>query len=303
MSRRLLATILAAVLLAVGEAQLMRRDSSKRDAGSSRLRAVLREALQEFSAERLMHIEESLRPSYEAFPKDARGNLPPHRVLPALVRAYFAKEHGWLLRGLESPGAPIISPGETFTTARAPSPDAVTGEVFQTHIWQDKAPELVAALEEVTYRPVHASAGLSFGDVVQIVATLEQLLLKESLQLLRAAYFLNGLDVDSDNQDPSPIEESELHEVLQSYLLLFRHGLPRNLTDVKGHARMKARARRTSDWKGLTSFESQAVSEEAMPQKDSSGKLSWDTVSKTTQVLAQRFGNFQNSECHAFGRP
>ena len=35
--------------------------------------------------------QESLRDSYEAFPKDAKGNLPPHSALPALARAYFAK--------------------------------------------------------------------------------------------------------------------------------------------------------------------------------------------------------------------
>ena len=35
--------------------------------------------------------KESLRDSYEAFPKDAKGNLPPHQALPALARAYFAK--------------------------------------------------------------------------------------------------------------------------------------------------------------------------------------------------------------------
>ena len=38
--------------------------------------------------------EETLRASYEAFPKDAKGNLPPHQALPALARAYFAKAGG-----------------------------------------------------------------------------------------------------------------------------------------------------------------------------------------------------------------
>ena len=39
----------------------------------------------------LICTKESLRDSYEAFPKDAKGNLPPHQALPALARAYFAK--------------------------------------------------------------------------------------------------------------------------------------------------------------------------------------------------------------------
>lgn len=288
---RFLSSLVILVLLAPVGAQMIRREKRKRDVGSSQLHAALRKALESVSTERLMHVEESLRPSYEAFPKDARGNLPPHRVLPALVRAYFAKEHGWLLRGLETPGSAIIAPGETFRNSH--SPNAETGEITDVHILQDKLPELTAALKDATLRPASAASGLSLGDVVQTVASLEQLLLDESLPLLKAAYFLN--QHGDENTQPSLVEP-DLNEVLQSYLLLFRHGIPRNTTDIHAHKRMRARARRSSDWSNLTQFVSQSVGESSH-LKDASGNFSWSAASSTVLALAQRYGEFQNREC------
>eukprot|EP00930_Biecheleria_cincta_P049414 TRINITY_DN34622_c0_g1_i1.p1 TRINITY_DN34622_c0_g1~~TRINITY_DN34622_c0_g1_i1.p1 ORF type:complete len:526 (-),score=81.48 TRINITY_DN34622_c0_g1_i1:64-1641(-) len=289
-ARRVLSSLVVLVLLAPVGAQLVRREK-KRDAGSSQLHGALRKALRSVPADRLMHVEESLRASYEAFPKDSRGNLPPHRVLPALVRSYFAKEHGWLLRGLETPGAAIIAPGETFRNSHGTN--AETGEITDVQILQDKAPELASALKDVTLRPASSASGLSLGDVVQTVASLEQLLLGESLPLLKAAYFLN--QHGDENTQPS-LEESDLNEVLQSYLLLFRHGIPRNLTDSHAHARMRARARRSYDWNNITQFVSQAVGESSH-LKDASGNFSWDAASSAVLTLAQRYGEFQNREC------
>lgn len=288
-TRRVLSSLVALALLAPGGAQIIRREKGKRDPGYSQLHAALRQALESVPAERLMHVEVSLRPSYEAFPKDSRGNLPPHRVLPALVRDYFAKEHGWLLRGLETPGAAIIAPGETFRNSHATNSE--TGEITDVHILQDKAPELAAALKDVTLRPASSALGLSLGDVVQTVASLEQLLLGESLPLLKSAYFLN-----QHGDDQPSLDESDLNEVLQSYLLLFRHGIPRNLTDIHVHARMRARARRSSDWNNIAQFVSNAVNESSH-LKDASGNFSWSAASSAVFALAQRYGEFQNREC------
>mmetsp|Transcript_71101 Transcript_71101/g.164398 ORF Transcript_71101/g.164398 Transcript_71101/m.164398 type:complete len:151 (+) Transcript_71101:193-645(+) len=78
------------------------------------------------------------------------------------------------------------------------------------------------------------------------------------------------------------LDEEGLHEVLQSYLLLFRHGQPHNLTDVEGHHRMKARAQHGSTWlegaKGKAPYAFAAV---------------WRIV----RELALKYGRWQNSEC------
>ena len=270
----------------------MRRDKPKREAGAVHLQAALRQALRKVSADRLLQVEESLRPSYEAFPKDARGNLPPHQVLPALTRAYFAKEHGWLVRGLESPGAPIIAPGESHQDART-EVIAIPGGagLYEVQVLKEKAPELAAALKDAATSPVTASAGLSLGDISRTVAALEQLLVEESLHLLRASYFLNKLE-DAERV-PSPVETAQFHEALLSYLLLFRHGLPRNLTDVESHQRLKQRAMKTADWQLLSQFESQAVSEVV----HHSGKVSWEEAVQAVSLIAMRYGRWQESEC------
>lgn len=125
--KSLVASAVRLVLLLVPcLAQLVRRELRPQ-----RLVAALRSATASVPAERVLYVEESLRGSYEAFPKDGKGNLPPHQALPALARAYFAKEHGWLVRGLETPGAPIIGPGESSNEATAPHQ---AGELYEVHL-------------------------------------------------------------------------------------------------------------------------------------------------------------------------
>eukprot|EP00438_Fugacium_kawagutii_P030988 Skav203564 [mRNA] locus=scaffold3576:167903:177292:+ [translate_table: standard] len=301
---------LALALAVTCHAQLMRRESGRPSSRSSRLQGALRQVLSQVSAE-----QESLRDSYEAFPKDAKGNLPPHQALPALARAYFAKarEHGWLVRGLETPGAPIIAPGESYQQASDPHG---AGDLYEVHAlqelrmgktWRDKAPELAAALKEAALSPAGARRGMSLADISQTVAAI---LLEESVPLLRSAYVLNELETEI---FPDPITMDEAHEVVMSYLLLFRHGLPLQLEegrrveeleelgvanggrgklkgDAKKHAEMKERARQVSTWKDMKKFEASAINEsgEAVP---------WTMMKEGVMNLAKRYGRWQNSEC------
>eukprot|EP00933_Yihiella_yeosuensis_P062534 TRINITY_DN65508_c0_g1_i1.p1 TRINITY_DN65508_c0_g1~~TRINITY_DN65508_c0_g1_i1.p1 ORF type:complete len:523 (-),score=134.70 TRINITY_DN65508_c0_g1_i1:272-1840(-) len=266
---------------------LMRREPKK-----SHLQAALSEVLGDIPAERLLNVEAKLRPSYEAFPKDARGQLPPHRVLPALVRAYFAKEHGWLVRGLEAPGSSILSPLSSSSESRAGG-----GDVHEVTVLQDKAPELAKALLEVADN-VQATTGFAFSDIVSIVAAVEQLLLAESLPLLKASYELNGYGTGPADESYPFLDESQLHEVLQSYLLLFRHGIPRNLRDALKHSRMKSRARQSHDWPPLAEFENRTVQElHDKISKDGVSKISWHRASEGVLSMAERYGRWQNGEC------
>ncbi|CAJ1396394.1 unnamed protein product [Effrenium voratum] len=285
----MMATVRFLLLLLPAWGQLMRRANGPSGGREKRLQGALREALRKVPAERVLFVEESLRPSYEAFPKDARGNLPPHQVLPALARAYFAKEHGWLVRGLESPGAPIIAPGDSYEAASAPGEG---GDLYQAHVLQAKAPELASALKDAALSPVSSSQGLSLADVAQTVAALEQLLLEESLPLLRASYVLNELDTAGEHVPPA-LEETQAHEALQSYLLLFRHGLPRDLEDVARHQALKQRAQRSSDWPALRGFEAEVLNK----TQRTDGKVTWPQATEAVMSLARQYGRWQNAEC------
>ncbi|CAK9082187.1 Cytochrome c oxidase subunit 5b-1 [Durusdinium trenchii] len=286
MSRLFLPLALALSLCAgPSHAQLMRRATPSH---RGRLQRALREALAKVTAQRVLFVEETLRASYEAFPKDAKGNLPPHQALPALARAYFAKEHGWLVRGLEPPGAPIIAPGETYQAAKAPK-ERGAGDLYAVHALEDKAPELAAALKEAALSPVTRAAGLSLADVAQAVAALEQILLEESVTLVREAYVLNGLETDMQRL-PGSIPEDQALEVLLSYLLLFRNGVPIDMTNATKHRLIKERARKTVLWLPMKRFVDEAL-------EGSEGERSWAEVKEATMQMAKQFGRWQNSEC------
>ena len=51
------------------------------------------------------------------------------------------QEHGWLVRGLETPGAPIIAPGETYRDAKDPHG---AGDLYEVHALQAGDPAGVA---------------------------------------------------------------------------------------------------------------------------------------------------------------
>jgi len=260
-------------------AQLMRRESGSRK-GPSALQAALQELLGEVASHRLFAIEASVRPTYEAFPKNAMGQIPSQEIFAAIVRAYFLKEHGWLLKGLEPPS---MVPAVTT--------------VPQSDVLREKAPKLAEALQ----RLLSADRGLSLSDVVGTIAALEHLLLGESTALLRSAYALNERDPEK------RLDEDGLHDVLQSYLLLFRHGLPRNVTDVSLHQRIKARAAQAEDWEALLKFEADAVVEAEVLEGHATDhrrhhphrhpRHSFEEAAAIASGMTLRFGKWQNSEC------
>lgn len=233
------------------------------------LQAELMKVLGEEEAWRLFAVEASIRPTYEAFPKNAAGRLPPQEIVPAIVRNYFAKEHGWLLRGLEPPSVRLEAT-----------------KVHEAAVLQARAPALAEAL-----RVLHSSdRGFSLSDVVGVIAALEHLIVTESQHILNAAYSLNEHSTDD------ALDDGALHEVLLSYLLLFRWGEPaaQNLTDVRGHQALKARARQAPDWQELVGFVTSAVGA-------SSGRSAAPhpvaSVRRLVAELAQKYGKFQDAEC------
>lgn len=256
--------LVALLVMGVEAGSMMRRDSSPKE--KSPLQASLQTVLGDVAAERLFEVEESVRPTYEAFPKNALGQIPPREIFPAIVRNYFVKEHGWLIKGLEPPS---MTP--TLT------------EVHDAQIIRDKAPVLADALKQVH----DADKGLSLSDVVGAIAALEHLILNEATPLLKGAYGLN------DASDTSALDDATMHDVLQSYLLLFRHGIPRNLTNTGMHQRMKARAQRGEDWSKLVDFESQALKRAS----EKGGAGSFDTAVLAARDLTRSFGKWQDSEC------
>merc|ERR1719382_384413 len=92
---------------------------------------------------RLERIEARIFQTFQALPKSSAGRLGP-RAVRHVIHSYFAKEHGWLIRGLEHHGM-----------------QENVSEVHEVDILQDKAPAFVEALLEAK----REDRGLSLGDV------------------------------------------------------------------------------------------------------------------------------------------
>lgn len=246
---------------------MMRRDVREARVSKSDLQVAVEKVLQGEAAQRLLAVEASVRPTYEAFPKNSMGRIPPEEIFPAIVRGYFAKEHGWLLVGLAPPNlTPKLS------------------EVHEALVLREQAPAVAQALKDIH----ESDKGLSLSDVVGTIAAMEHLLLGESEALVQGAYILNELSVND-----LLSSETALKEVLHSFLLLVRHGHPYNLTDIDRHRRMKARAQTAkAEWKHLEDYADQVFR--------SSGKSSpfaFGAVVAMARELTLGYGKWQNSEC------
>ena len=227
-------------------------------------------------SKQLEDIEKSIWQTYQSLPKNEAGHIG-SRAVRYLVHNYFAKEHGWLIKGLEPHG----------------HQDNMS-EVHEVSILQDKAPLLVESLLEAR----RSDRGLSLTDAVAMIATLERLIVDEASTLLRVAYTLNSF---SSTQE---LQESELHEVLTSYLVLFEMGQKANLNSKDVHRALKSRAASVShNWPFLVEFEYDALHNYLFASKNKRNNpfvresFAFEDALRIVETLAGGYGKWQNAEC------
>eukprot|EP00913_Durusdinium_trenchii_P033400 g31268.t1 len=216
-------------------------------------------------------IEASIWQTFQSLPKKA-GHIN-SRSVRYLVHNYFAKEHGWLIKGLEPHG----------------HQDNVS-EVHEMTILQDKA-------------GWEFRMGLSLSDTVAMIATLERLIFDEAHVLLQASYSLNSLKIEDE------IDEQSLHEVLMSYLVLFEIGERAVLDNRALHRALKAKAARSDgNWPLLVEFEQDAVHNFNFalrhvrnPFRDSH-LYSFQDAQAIIEDLTRGYGKWQNTECQQMKR-
>eukprot|EP00927_Polykrikos_kofoidii_P072697 TRINITY_DN68793_c0_g1_i1.p1 TRINITY_DN68793_c0_g1~~TRINITY_DN68793_c0_g1_i1.p1 ORF type:complete len:475 (-),score=81.51 TRINITY_DN68793_c0_g1_i1:128-1552(-) len=220
-------------------------------------------------------ISTAVRPDFVASPLNSLGRLNVEDAKP-LVRGYFARTHGWVLRGLEPPDLT----GATDLTKK----------LHGVHILQDGDPPFASLLREAST----TGRGLSEGDACAVVVALEWLILRRSLELLDAAYALNGFSVRD------ALSEDDLHKVLQSYLLVFREGSKADLIDDASHRELRGKALEDPAWGELVDFESDAVAGHLGMRalgSPSPSTLDRQEVEEILIKLALQYGSWQNSEC------
>jgi len=220
-------------------------------------------------------IEAILRPTFEAMPRNTVGRLAP-RSVRHMIHSYFASQHGLLIQGLEPHGMQLN----------------ITG-VHNAEILVQKMPELAEVLAKVW----HSVHGLSFMDVVLTTATLEELILDESTELLNAAYVLNG------HEGSGSISRHSLQEVLISYLIIFEFGSKANLTDAVRHQLIKQKWKTDmQSWLTFVEFGEDALNTFNFLRHDTINPFvpvvyNFQAASQIVRSMARAYGQWQNAEC------
>jgi hypothetical protein len=259
--------------------QFLRSSGGSRLMSSEELEVSLRESLEGVmgagvTAKRSQNIEATMWKTFQALPKNEYGRLAP-KTVRYIVHNYFAKEHGWLIEGLEPAGM-----------------RANTSDVHAASIIQNKAPALLEALLEERQN----ERGLTLQDSVAMVAALEHLIFDESIVLLERAYFLNALS------PAEMLDELSLHEVLRSYLLLFRQGSSANLNDGDYHRALKARYSTKPGWHEIVDYEldiqqNYEFNEHHKVNPFTERSYSFAEASNMVVNLAENYGKWQNADC------
>eukprot|EP00421_Protoceratium_reticulatum_P051362 CAMPEP_0168441508 /NCGR_PEP_ID=MMETSP0228-20121227/43527_1 /TAXON_ID=133427 /ORGANISM="Protoceratium reticulatum, Strain CCCM 535 (=CCMP 1889)" /LENGTH=489 /DNA_ID=CAMNT_0008455837 /DNA_START=54 /DNA_END=1520 /DNA_ORIENTATION=- len=267
---------------AAGRFQALRGEGRGRTVASQAVQSSLQAALEAMGhggegamAERVAKIEASMWPTFMALPKNPSGRLAP-RAVRHLVHSYFAKEHGWLIKGLSHHGMQL-----NMT------------DVHEVQVLQDKAPDLVEKILEAQ----QSGLGLSLSDVVAMAVALERLIFDESMVVLEASYALNRRSASD------KLDAKNLHGVLTSYLLAYEMGSKCNLSDVGAHEKVKIQAiSEGGSWTDLVEFEEDAVLNFGYAHRHETNpfvpvQYSFQAAARIMEDLARDYGKWQNAEC------
>lgn len=138
---------------------------------------------------RLQRIEDALRTTFRAMPKNSQGKLG-HAAVRYVLHSYFLQRHAWVVRGLAE-----------GNEANSTSPTAVL---------QDKVEEFVQAAFEQRL----GSHGLDLKEICALAATYENLIHKETMQRLNATFQVVAIISEE-------LEVNQVDQVLDMYMISY----------------------------------------------------------------------------------
>jgi len=227
------------------------------------------------SGPRLDHIEAAMWQTFQAVPKNSHGRLSAV-ASRHILRNYFAATHGWIINGLEQHAM------NTNVT-----------DVHQSTILLDRVPQLVEDLVLAK----RAGHGLSLTDVVAMAAALEKLIFDETLELLKVAYAFN------EQKASELVNQRQLFDILDSYMLLFEQGSAADLTDSDKHHRIVNKLlKQDTNWHSVRMYVQDTVKNMEYMQKDIRNPFvasvySFARVVQLAEKLIQGYGRVQDAEC------
>merc|ERR1719487_2585969 len=116
------------------------------------------------------------------------------------------------------------------------------------------------------------------------------------MELLKTAYKVNGKSVESG------INENDLHEVLRSYLMIFRSSRREEMSNPELHQKVKAASVKSASYQDLSEFAGDTLMNYDYEHRDRRNpfalqQYSFDAASQITEVMTHGYGKWQNAEC------
>jgi hypothetical protein len=213
---------------------------------------------------RLTRIEDALRPTFAALPKNEHGKLNSASARYALHRL-FVERHGWFVRGIEAGG-------ETWNSS---SPSMVL---------EGRVPEHVQELFEKRL----GGHGFSLHEMAVLAATLEHLVHNESIERLRDTYSALQMSLDV------AASQEAVTEVIDAYMAVYIIGLNITKMDPQTIRREVAGASKVyPTWSDTQTF-LREVKQSVAPE---TGPLKFDRVAAVIEEVGERYGRWQAAEC------
>eukprot|EP00437_Effrenium_voratum_P049192 CAMPEP_0181541344 /NCGR_PEP_ID=MMETSP1110-20121109/77354_1 /TAXON_ID=174948 /ORGANISM="Symbiodinium sp., Strain CCMP421" /LENGTH=522 /DNA_ID=CAMNT_0023673015 /DNA_START=142 /DNA_END=1710 /DNA_ORIENTATION=- len=220
--------------------------------------------------QRLKVIEDAVRPSFEAMPKNEFGNLEDAAARYVLHRL-FVQRHAMYIKGLEASGMDWKNMS--------------TSEVLQDHV-----PSFVLSLFEDRLK----GQGLGLHELTVLAATLEHLIHDEAVARLSIVYQAHNVSQED------RVDERVMQELIDTYMTIFLVGR-QDITASSVADERAAVVESYPGWHDTQKFtmqvRSSVVAAQAADADFSPGNLSFRAATAVVEEIGERYGRWQDSEC------
>jgi len=225
------------------------------------------------ASSRVKQLEASLGPIYAALPKNEKGYLGHATVRYALHRL-FVQRHGWSINGLDAAG------GHRNSTASA-------------GLLKEQVPAYIQDLFEQRL----AGRGFGLHELGVLAATIEHLVHSEAIKRLGKAFLVHNF------LPTSVMSELEADDVLDTYMTSYILG--EDLTDYTLAKAISLKEEMPDVYLGwndtkefVRSTRRNVTKTETSAEQRSAGGLDFSLVARVAERVGERFGSFQDKECH-----
>jgi len=216
---------------------------------------------------RLGRIEETLRPTFTAMPKNVHGRLEHSAVRYALHRL-FVQRHAWFVSGLDPAGSSWNSSSSTA-------------------FLQDHVPELLTRLFEQRV----GAKGFEIREVAVMAAILENLVHHEALRRLSETYRV----LERSAQDP--VSTDEARDVIDAYMTSYVLGL--NYSEMNASQVEMERGSINEIYPGWPETQKFLREVEASTIPKGRQELTFENIATVVEEIGERYGRWQDHECRS----